>query len=905
MHNRRRLTTIVSADVVGYSRLMGRDESGTHARVTAHRHELIDPAIDQFQGRIVKTTGDGLLLEFGSVVDAVQWAAAIQRGMRERNRDVRPDERIDYRIGVNMGDVIAEQGDLFGDAVNVAARVEALAEPGGICVSAKVYEEVKGKVRLEFEDHGVLAMKNIVQPIRVYALRPDVPITREGSPPAAAAAPLYGRAEDVEAVRALVQQHGLVTIVGSGGIGKTRLAEAVAREVQGSFADGARIVELAPLADADLVATTVARALGVATGDPQHALATLARATSGRRQLLVLDNCEHLLDAVDELVGVLRSSAPGLHILATSQELLRHADEHVYRLGPLALPTEVTLTAATRTGAVQLFVARVQALQPRFVLDSSNVNAVTEICRRLDGIPLALELAAARVPMLGVEGVMQRLHERFHLLTAGSRRALRRHQTLRAALEWSYSLLNDTEKAVFESLGVFSGSFSLESAQNLLRDEAIDEWTALDTIGALVDKSLIVVDDHVAARYRMLETTRAFALERLVERGVMQDMLRRHAEVMVDAFERYHREVFRGASVAKLIADLAPDLDNLRGALRWAIEPGGDRGIGIALIGTVGTGSGYLHLLGVKPEGWQWCRRFEPYVDATIPKSIAARFWLACAEQGVAASLQESTRSAERAVRIYSEIDDRVGAFLAWNLVMYSLMLAGREPEALMPYEQARRLRDPAWPPRLQSIYHNVAGLLFQALDEDKAREHLSAFLELSRDVSEGEYWTALSLLIDLDVQAAGDVDDAADRAAALFSLYRQRGGALGFDAGLGLRSMATALMIAGRLDDSAPVYAEAIQVLRRTYGHAAFALEELGLLIAQRGRIDDAARLSAYARRVYESMGREPRLVGRRCGKRLAALLAEARSPEALARLSTEGRMLTDDQACAIALDS
>jgi DNA-binding winged helix-turn-helix (wHTH) protein len=281
---------------------------------------------------------------------------------------------------------------------------------------------------------------------------------------------LYGRAGDVSALRELIGHHALVTVVGPAGIGKTRLAEAVAHELRDEFADGAVLVELAQLADADLVAATVARALGIAVGNPQTALDLSVQALAGQRLLLVLDNCEHLLTAVDRMVAALRKGAPRVHILATSQELLRHPDEHVYRLGALALPAEVTAVRAREAGAIELFTARVQAIVPRFAVSDANVAAVVDICRRLDGIPLAIEFAAARVPLLGVEGVRDRLDERFRLLTAGSRSAPRRHQTLHAALEWSYGLLSEQEQKTFDGLGVFVGGFSLESAQDLATD---------------------------------------------------------------------------------------------------------------------------------------------------------------------------------------------------------------------------------------------------------------------------------------------------------------------------------------------------------------------------------------------------------------------------------------------------
>ncbi|MDQ2962422.1 MAG: adenylate/guanylate cyclase domain-containing protein [Pseudomonadota bacterium] len=578
MRDRRRLAAIVAADVAGYSRLMGRDDSGTLAALKAHRRELIDPKIADYGGRIVKTSGDGLLLEFPSVVDAARCAVDVQRGMAERNAGTPADQRIDFRIGVNVGDIILDGDDIFGDGVNIAARLEALAEPGGICVSGKVYEEVINRLDTAFEDHGVQQLKNIAQPVRVYALRPDRTGTMTGDkivlPTVRGEIPrLFGRADDLSALCELIEQQGLVTVVGSGGIGKTRLAEAVAHELRNRFAEGVRFIELAPLADPDLVAVTVARALGLVVGDPRTALDLMVQALAGQRLLLVLDNCEHVLEAVDRVVAALRKGAPTVHVLATSQESLRHPNEHVYRLGALAVPGEVTVASAREAGAVELFAARASAVEPHFALSDANVGAVIEICRRLDGIPLAIELAAARVLLLGVEGVRERLDERFRLLTAGSRLALRRHQTLRAALEWSYSLLSEPEQMVFDRLGVFTGGFSLEAAQKLAADDAIDEWGVLDHLGALVDKSLVIVDGGTAARYRMLETTRAFALERLATRHDTPHMMRRHAEVTLELFERFYRDLLQGTPPTTLVAQFAPDLDNLRGRCGGRARP--------------------------------------------------------------------------------------------------------------------------------------------------------------------------------------------------------------------------------------------------------------------------------------------------------------------------------------------
>ena len=708
---------------------------------------------------------------------------------------------------------------------------------------------------------------------------------------------LYGRSADLAVLNDMIVANPVVTIVGPAGIGKTRLAEAAAREANDAFPDGVQWVEFAQLADPALVTITVSRALGIAVGDPDTALDLTVQALAGRRLLLVLDNCEHLLDAVDLVVSALRKNASSVHVLATSQELLRHPDEHVYRLGGLALPAEASVASARDAGATALLVARVQSLEPAFALSEANVAAVVDVCRRLDGIPLALELAAARVPLLGVQGVCERLDERFRLLTAGSRLAMRKHQTLRAALEWSYSLLSEPEQHVFDRLGVFAGGFSLEAAQKLAGDDTIDEWAVLDHLGALVNKSLVIADATNAARYRMLETTRAFALERLANRHDTPRVTRRHAEVMRALFERFWSDMVRDVPVAARFAQFAPDLDNLRAAVRWAMET--DLRMAVALVGAAGA-SYYLDWLQVKSEGWNWCRSLKPLIDESIPPLEAARFWLACAELGTATSLEVVAQDARKAISIYRDAGDRRGLYQSCNALCYALMLAGRLDEASHAFEETRICLDASWPAWFRAMLPNMASMLFaEAEQEDKAREYILEQLALdrqSRNIS-GEL-NALGMLVDQDVRQ-GHAERAVDTAREIVARYQPD---LGFDTALTLRNGATALMAAGYLDEAETIYRQALSSLRRNYGSGAFVLDDMALLLARRGCIDDAARVFAYAEAVYARLGRQPRLVARRNRERLLTLLSEERSPDALAKLFDEGRRLTEDEACALA---
>ena len=384
--------------------------------------------------------------------------------------------------------------------------------------------------------------------------------------------PLYGRADDLARLSELIERHPLVTVIGPGGIGKSRVAQAAAHGARAGFADGVWGVELAPLADPTLTISAVARTLEVQLGVEPKAV-DLAETLRARRMLLVLDNCEHLLDATAEIVAALRREAPSIRILATSQEPLRLPDEQVYRLGTLALPENVPVNVARHVGAVALFVARAQAAAPAFVLTENTLPVVVDICRRLDGIALAIELAAARVPLLGLDELRAKLDDRFRVLTAGARFALRRHQTLRAALEWSHALLTADEQTVLRRLGVFTGTFGLGSAQQVASAGTIDEWSVLDILGALVDKSLVVVEAGAEPRYRLLETGRAYALEQLADSGEMDAVLHQHAKALLAVFDRSRDEYWTTTTGAR-IDRYAADIDNLRAALDWAAGAG-------------------------------------------------------------------------------------------------------------------------------------------------------------------------------------------------------------------------------------------------------------------------------------------------------------------------------------------
>ena len=394
---------------------------------------------------------------------------------------------------------------------------------------------------------------------------------------------LIGRDDELAEVVSLMGAHRLVTLTGAGGIGKTRLAVAVARELRPNFADGVWLAQFSSLADPKLVPATVAAAVGLGLGG-EASVQSVAQALAGRRLLLVLDTCEHVIEIAASMAEAALGVGSELRILATSRELLKAEGEWVYRVSPLAVPTaDVEQGDCLEYGAIRLFLERARAADPRFAPNRPPVESIAAICRRLDGIPLAIELAAARAAALGVEGLAARLDDRFCLLTGGRRTALLRHQTLRATLDWSYELLTEPERVILRRLAVFAGPFSLEATIAVAVAPETKLAPVVESLASLVAKSLVTTEGGGAvARYRLLDTTRAYAIEKLEESGEREPHTRRHAEYCRDVFERAKLE-WESRPSAKWLADYAWRIDDVRAALDWAFSPGGDASIGVAL----------------------------------------------------------------------------------------------------------------------------------------------------------------------------------------------------------------------------------------------------------------------------------------------------------------------------------
>ncbi|MDM0117993.1 adenylate/guanylate cyclase domain-containing protein [Variovorax sp. J22R133] len=902
---RHRLMAILCADASGYSRRMAQDEFATVAELDAAR-QVFRERVAEHGGRIVDTAGDSVLAVFETAAGAVDAAVAVQRQLACADTGQPEAAHLRFRIGVHLGDVIEKpDGSVYGHGVNVAARLQALALEGGISVSDSVRTTLGDRAAHSFVDQGQHAVRNIGQPLHAFGISTDweaAPQAPRSATPSTQALgnlstrlpPLYGRAEDVAALVRLLELHRVVSVVGPGGIGKTRAAQAVAHAVRGSHADGAWIVELAPLAEAQLVVPTVARVLGHPMAVKETALASLVQVLRDQRLLLVLDNCEHLLEAVAELAAQIVAGAPGVRLLVTSQEPLHIAQEQISRLNALAVPPSADARAALGYGAVQLFVARAQAVDAGFAVDAGNVDDVVEICRRLDGMALAIELAAARVSLLGVRGVRQRLYERLKLLGTGSRTALPRHQTLRAALQWSHGLLTAVEQTVFDRLGVFMGTFSLEAAQQVAADEAIDTWAVLDHLASLVDKSLVLVEGGQTKRYRLLESSRAFALERLAAAGSLEAIRRRHAQAIADTLtgdDPFEEPLAR-------MRRIAPDLDNVRAAAAWAMGPGGARQIAVALAAATDM---LWDAQGFNDEGARLYRAIVPWVDEATPPRLAARFWFAVSNLRMQTGTKRQAEAGLKAAELFRSLGDRFWVFMSLTSATYHLAFLADRAAAKRALTEMDALLDPAWPSWLQFAVAWCKAICEYSVERrpEEARKLVDSVLQ-SHLRGDSYYGDGCELLLPHFDLEAGDFASALHRCDDLL------GGSTALECTyvraylLAWRSLA--LVGLGDLEAAGISLRTATTMITHTAGPAVWLFCYIAQLLARQGRLVEAAKTIVYIDNRLGPNHERLTTLTERCHEDALAIIKTGLDTEALGRLRDEGSRLSAKEVIAMA---
>jgi predicted ATPase/class 3 adenylate cyclase len=672
---RQRLVVILAADATGYSRLMAGDDRATLTALDAAR-AVFRTHIEAQSGRVIDTAGDSVLGSFESATGAVAAALAIQRKLSTPARGQRDASRLSFRIGVHLGDVLEKaDGSVYGDGVNIAAGLQTRCEPGGVMVSQAVLAAVSSRIRGDFDDAGDQTVKNISHPVRAFRMRVEgcaisgptaaaavlePPGPRPFEPPGTSPT-LIGRDEDLTALDHLLAQHRHVTVLGAGGIGKTSLALAAAHARRDAQRNGAAWVDLSSIFEPSLVCAVVAQALRLPVARGDHPLLALVAGLKSLDVLLVLDNAEHLIDEVARLAHAIAVGAPSVRLLITSQVALKVEHERVFRVGPLAIPEMGTSAHdAMNYGAIELFVDQAQAADQRFQLTDGNVGTVIGLCRQLDGLALAIKLAAVRLPMFGLHGLEQRLAERLKLLAGSNRSAPTRQQTLRAAFDWSYGLLGAEEQMTFRQLGVFAGAcgFSLELARAVAGDVSQDEWPVIEHVSSLLDHSLLVDDGADPPRYRLLESARDYAVQQLAETHELRAAQERFARAMISVGERLDEAAWTTPDVTLLNA-FARELDNMRLAIGWSLQH--DPQLAIAV---VGASSRFYYLLALTHEHRLYAEALEPIVSSTSADAVTARYWLARAVAETQAAFP-SARAGERAVSLFRALGNDRGMALS------------------------------------------------------------------------------------------------------------------------------------------------------------------------------------------------------------------------------------------------
>jgi predicted ATPase/class 3 adenylate cyclase len=606
--------TFLFTDIEGSTRLW--EQYPGQMRVAMARHDaLIESAVEQQGGQVVRPRGEGdsRFVVFKRASDALRAAVAIQHLFFVEPWAITP---LRVRIALHSGEADLRDGDYYGVTVNHCARLRDAAHGGQILLSQTTYYLVRDELPADvsIRDLGEHSLQDLERPEHVFQpvvtnLPSDFPQLntpdqiRNNLPLALTS--FIGREQEIEALERLLWQSRLLTVAGPGGAGKTRLAIQVAQNVLGSFSDGVWFIDLAPLSNTALLSLHVINVLGMREEASRAPDRTLMDILKNKTMLLILDNCEHLLPEVAQLAEIMLRSAPRLRILATSRERLGVSGELTWRIPPLSSPeskVDLTFEEIMQYEAVKLFRDRATAVSSDFTITRENAVTVAQICIRLDGIPLAIELAAARVRALSVEEILSRLDDRFRLLV-GSPIALPRQQTLRALVDWSYDLLTEKERILFRHLSVFVGGWILEAAEQICSGGEIETLEVMDLLSGLIDKSFVIGDTqngHV--RYHFLETIHQFSRERLLESNETGEFEQKHAVYFLSLAENAYGKMW-GIEQADWLVQLDEEYDNLRKALTWLSKVAGKKEMVLQMAGSLWR---YWEIRGYITEGRAW-----------------------------------------------------------------------------------------------------------------------------------------------------------------------------------------------------------------------------------------------------------------------------------------------------------
>jgi predicted ATPase/class 3 adenylate cyclase/Tfp pilus assembly protein PilF len=904
--------TFLLTDIEGSTALWEQDGARMSQALAAH-DLLARSAVESHHGVVVKMTGDGVHAVFDDARQALAATLDMQRALTDPAATCGVALRV--RCGLHAGMVERRDNDYFGSTVNRAARIMSAAHGGQVLLSQAVIDGVREilPAAVSLRDLGKVRLKDLSTPEHVYQvvhpqLRQEFPALRslEATPnnlPQQATS-FIGRDQALEELQRLLVRTRLLTLTGSGGCGKTRLSLQLAADALEQFPDGAWFAELAPLSDPGLVPQTVATVLGLMEEAGKPISQTLTEHLKDKRLLLLLDNCEHLLDVCAKLADALLRQCPGVQLLASSREALGIGGEQSYRVPSLSLPDPKqahTPLSVAPFEAVQLFTERALLARPDFQVTPQNAATLAAICYRLDGIPLAIELAAARVRLLSVEEINHKLDQRFRLLTGGSRTALPRQQTLRSLIDWSYNLLHDPEQLLLQRLSAFAGGWTLAAAEQVCAGEGVEDWAALDLLTSLADKSLLVVeqsDEH--SRYRLLETVRQYARERLLESGGGEAVRVRHRDYFLMLAEEVEPKLL-AAEQAEWLRRLDEEHENLRSALEWSLAEA-ESGAGLRLCGALYR---FWWARGYLAEGRKWCARI-------LAKEGAAQRTLECAKvlmtAGNLAWHQTDYPAAralgEESLAISRECGDREGTAQSLNNLGNAAVEQGDYPAARALYEESLAIRREMGDRRgVASVLGNLGNVAYERGDFTAARALSKEALAILREL--GDRGRIADALNNLGNVAYDQGDLASARALNEESLAISRELCDRDGIASSLHSLGGVAYLQGDLASARALYKESL-ANRRELGDRlgiARALEGLAAVAAALGSSLRAARIWGAAQRLREEIGTPLSPTERsRYDQRGAAARAAVGDDAAFDRAWQEGHALTLKQAIELA---
>jgi predicted ATPase/class 3 adenylate cyclase len=888
-----RTAIFLFTDIQGSTSRWERNRDAMAGAVRRH-DEIIKASILGSRGRIFKTVGDAFCAAFSTVPDALGAAREAQRALA--NEDWSDVDGLDVRMAIHAGSVEERDGDYFGPPLNRVARLLAIGQGGQVLVSGVAAHLAAGDLPfgVQLSYLGQHRLRDIEGAESVYQLdasdlRAKFPALRslEETPnnlPLQLTS-FVGREQELVRLRQAIDTSRLISLVGTGGVGKSRLALQLSAELLDRFTDGVWLVDLSLVRESDAVAAEIASTIAVRASAAKTVTLSIAEYISDKRILLILDCCEHVPSAVGALADALLHACPNVTIVVTSRQALDIGGELVFTVETLELDA-----------AIKLFVERASAASSRFSLTTQNETTVTDICRRLDGIPLALELAAPKIAVLSPNQLLQRLDERFRLLTHTGSNRLPRQQTLRALIDWSFDLLNEHERTLFRRTSIFAGGCTLQAAGNVCGDARIDDWQVFELMTSLASKSLVVVrPDGEDQRYRMLDTIRDYGREQLAAANEAEDIAGRHARYYADMTRDLYPLV-EALEDVKWQQMLSPETDNLRALLDWTIFGGHDATVGM-------TALSYLEspeLITTPQEAVRW---FDAAIDLvhTLDDAFArARIWrhylrLQWLTGRPNAQVEKATNAAIAAARASGDPSEIAHAL---SNLANTYRDTDRFEEAERWYEQAFEKPEVLTAITRNSILRNWAISSLQCGKLEVARQRFTDVARLERPGSEA-HASALINLGELEF-AVGNIDAARDTAKQAKKIFEELDAA---PLALVLCNLAAYAMAADQLDEARDFLRDALDMLKKSGARWGItAIEHCALLAELLSDHERAAKLVGFTGAQYATQGTTRQQTEKYGYERLKRLLGSAYDAHELNLHMTEGARLTEEQALALA---